>query len=584
MDWKFIASVRRNILKPKVYKSKVNFTEVCDFFDEKGYQKIGETKVFKDKQIKISLFFDVHSKEIPEWVNELLIFFNSVNKFATEIPNQYNAIVVIETKKNIFLLPKGHAFWAVENISDLEFGLNFAEKAMRSKDITMKSVSYVQRNKMRGITNYKYAQNEFPQASESYFYVSGKPEAEQFFGSNIDCGTAINFAENYNLTDTNSLEKFCDLFNQIDITLGLKGKKATIPRMHKVSKKNELYSELNNRLLNDLKSENQNSNLLFNINRIQLINNSVEILENEKYLGIYLSNKKRETEQLIDLDISKITSFIHEYDSFVTDIQQIRFALYDANGAPIKANVSIFQLIYCEIEIDGRIYVLDNGNWCYFNDRFYILLEEKMNQINDIVNFSEGFSIEYDSFESGELAGEGGYIEVLSKNPQMVKLHKRNLAVSGNTIEVADIYDKNKDELLAIKRGTSTSLAMYSFEQSLLSVQVLANKNEFNVKKELLKYNDRSKYKDKKKYPNIREGVVDKIIECKDTSVLWLINDSPKYIFENVIRGTFCLNDFKSLMLKLKIVDWYLFTKDNGFNPKLYFAIDKPRKNVDEVI
>lgn len=31
-------------------------------------------------------------------------------------------------------------------------------------------------------------------------------------------------------------------------------------------------------------------------------------------------------------------------------------------------------------------------------------------------------------------------------------------------------------------------------------------------------------------------------------------------------------------MLKLKIVDWYSFAKDNGYRPNLYFAIDKPQE------
>lgn len=52
-------------------------------------------------------------------------------------------------------------------------------------------------------------------------------------------------------------------------------------------------------------------------------------------------------------------------------------------------------------------------------------------------------------------------------------------------MEVADVYDRSTNELIAIKRGTNTSLASYSFEQSLLSIQVLSNKQEFSLKKEL---------------------------------------------------------------------------------------------------
>lgn len=565
-------------MKPKVYKAKLNFSEISDFLLEQGYRQIGKTKINKDHKVKITMFFDVHSKKNPEWVEELLLFFNSIDMIKTEIPNQYNAVIIIETQSSVFLLPKGQAFWAVEKISDLGFGLNFAEKAISSKDIIMKSVSYIQRNKMRGITNYKKDQNEFPQASESYFYVSGKPEAENFFGSNVDCGTAITFSENYNLNDEGKTGEFYQLFNEIDITLNLKDKKSIIPRLHIVSKKDSLHELLNTNLVNDLKLSSETSKLLININRIQMIGNSINILENEQQLGIYISGRKRDLEEKINLKDSEIIQYINKHAKLITSIEQLRFALYDDGGLPIKSEITFLQLMYCEIEVEKKIYVLDNGKWGYFNDRFYELLEEKLSEIDEIVNFEDSFSIEYDSHEKGELAGEGGYIEIISRNSDFVKLHKRNLSVSGSTIEVADIYDKNRNELFAIKRGTDASLAMYSFEQSLLSIQVLTNKKEFNVKKELLKYNNRTNYKDTKKYPNIREKVLDQIIECKDTSVLWLVDDKKKYIFNKVNSKSFKLNEFKSLMLKLKIVDWYSFTKDNGYNPKLYFAIDKPRK------
>ena len=121
----------------------------------------------------------------------------------------------------------------------------------------MKSVSYIQRNKMRGITNYKKERNEFPQASESYFYVSGKPDDEQIYGSNIDCGTAVTFPRNYDLSNNASIGEFYQLFNEIDITLRLKDNKSTIPRLQTIEKQDELHEGLNDMLLKDLKEGTQ---------------------------------------------------------------------------------------------------------------------------------------------------------------------------------------------------------------------------------------------------------------------------------------------------------------------------------------
>ena len=108
--------------------------------------------------------------------------------------------------------------------------------------------------------------------------------------------------------------------------------------------------------------------------------------------------------------------------------------------------------------------------------------------------------------------------------------------VSSLGVEIADIYSKSKDELFAIKRGTKTGLAIYSFEQTILSMQALANRKSFNVFNELVKYNDSSKY-DSEKYPHISEELVKKIVESKKISVLWLIEDSPKFAKEGVAKN-----------------------------------------------
>lgn len=526
----------KNKMKAKVYRATKSLSEVFDFLKEKNYEKIGKTRVFKEEQVNMSLFFDVHSKKLPSWINEILLFFKPSIELDVDKkqPDQHNAIVVVETKTSLFLLPKGQAFWAVDGISDPEFGLDFAEKTIKTSDVNIKSVSYIQRNKMREITNYKKNKNEFPQASESYFYVSGKPESENFFGTTIDCGQAITFSKNYNLSDIKEVQNFCKLFNEIDNAFELKKKKSSIPRLHKIPKKDSQYKKLNIKMAEDLKNSDKQSRILININRIQMMNDNINILENEQRLGIYCKGDKTKSEEIIVLSDSAIINYIKKHSDKINSIDQIMFALYDEEDKCIDKDISFLKLMYSEIEDDERIYVLDNGTWGYFNERFFELLEEKITEINKVVKFRDDFNIEYESQQKGELAGEGGYIEPLTQEEGLTKLHKRNLSILKSTIEIADIYDTNNDELYAIKRGTDASLAMYSFEQSLLSTQVLSNRKEFNVRKELLKYNNRDIYKCSKKYPTISDGTVGKIVDCKNVAVLWLVGDKPKYIFEGV--------------------------------------------------
>jgi len=562
-------------MQPKIYKAIGKLENILEEVAKKGYNQIGEERENKDLKVKMRLLLDLHEKQHPEWLTELLSCFQAVDIVEKRKSNQYNAIIIVETQNSIYLVPKGRAYLVIEKFSDLNFGLNFAEKTIKTQNITMKSVGYMQRNKMREITNYKQSRNEFPQASESYFMVSGKPELESIFGANLECGTAVSLAKDYSLINEKSMKNFLDLFNKIDIAMS-KDAISSIPKFIKLPKKGAYSEKLDDELIKNIKKENGKGEVFFNINKIQLLGSSLEILNNEMKLYIYTNRLSEKSMKRINLDEKEIEEYIRINSTEIQKINQIKFAIYNQEDECLSKNLTIKDLAYCEIEKDDKLYVLDNGYWCYLNEAFYMLLKEKLDEITNIVFYPEEYDIEYDSYEVGEFSGEGGYIESLTKKRDLTKLHKRNLNISGNTIEVADVYNNVKDELAAIKRGTDTSKAMYSFEQSVLSIQVLANHNEFKVEEELLKYNDRKKYKNVDKYPLIEKHEINKIINCKNVVVLWLIDDSVKYIFENIKKKEMNLNDFNSLLLKLKLNDWYSFAKDRGYNPKLYFTLDRP--------
>ncbi|MBC6308493.1 TIGR04141 family sporadically distributed protein [Listeria sp. FSL L7-1582] len=565
-------------MKLTVYKSKKTIEEVEVFLRDNGYEPIGEQKFWRENALRMELYMETHEKNAPGWVGEVMNFFDAPDFENEGAPEQYNAIIVVRTNKSIYLLPQGQGFRKVEKLADMSFGLDFAEKAILDKDISLKGVSYVQRNKMRGVINYKREQTEFPQASESYFSVSGKPRSETTFGSNITCGTGITFVKNYNLCDNDEEGRdFIDLFGEIDITMALTNKISSIPRLKKVRKNNELNSKLDNHVLDLLKSEKSEEDLsvAFNINKIQLINNKITMLENDKKMHIYILNRKNDTEEEVALDSGAIHDYIVRYKQEIEDISQLQFSVYDGDDK-LGEKMTFKQICYCEMQFEGKIYLLDNGRWGYFNNRFYDLIEEKIKEINEIIFYDSTYSCRYISDSSGEYSGEGGYIEELTKLPHMIKLHKRNINTHGTKIEIADVFNRKNKELLAIKRGTETSMALYSFEQSLLSMQVLSNAQEFKVRDELSKYNDRAKFSDSKKYPNLTDKMLDEILVCKTSCVLWLVNEKVKYVYEGVRDEKFDLLQFGSLLLKLKIIDWYSFTKDNGYSPKIYFALDLP--------
>ncbi|MFZ8763574.1 DUF6119 family protein [Enterococcus diestrammenae] len=563
-------------MKVKVYKANKTLEEITNHLEQKEYRQKGETKNFPSHSIKLLLYTDVHARPLPEWYEEMLEMFD-IQDFLDFEPKQVNAVIVIETTRSIFLVPKGQGFWTVEGVCELDFGLRFGEKTVYQRDISLKGVSFVQRNKVRGVTHYKEGQNEFPQASEAFFNIQGKPVDEHIFGASINCGTAVDFSKNFNTNfkiETSPRQfEFIQLFNEIDNALVLQSK-SNFPRIEYIKSTNSLSQTLDEILLTELKADSDQTAIFLNMHKIHSIANRVEVLSGEEVVKAYVVNHKSQTECVIDSVNNSLTDFIIEHQDFIDNINDVRIQIINEDGTQSSKISTIKEVAYCEIAHEGFTYILDRGRWGKFNQRFRDLLDEKLDEITQIVNFSNEYSIEYPVNDT--LSGEAAYIEKLCSNKNYDKLHTRNINVSGTKVEIADVYSRISKELLAIKRGTKTALALYSFDQSILSIQALANSNDFNVEDELLKYNKRDSYPDVQKYPNIRKNRVKEIIECKKTGILWLIDKDPAYVYHAVISETFSLKDFKSLLLKVKIIDWYSFVMDNGFKPHIYLVADSP--------
>lgn len=109
------------------------------------------------------------------------------------------------------------------------------------------------------------------------------------------------------------------------------------------------------------------------------------------------------------------------------------------------------------------------------------------------------------------------------------------------------MYSEEWDELFAIKRSTNTSQSIYSLAQTNLGIQAMKQPSSFSVKEELLKYNEEERFNGN--HHKMSEEDMDKVIRCKDFSVLWLIEDTdPEYVKEGVSNKDFKLSQFKSAM------------------------------------
>lgn len=557
-------------------KCKTNdFSEVSKILDENDYVQIGNTRIEPQNNLELFLFFESHEKKQVDWLSELLNFFNVSEEEYKEhnildgTLQQYNAVIILKTPNNLYAHSLSQGFRVLEKFIDEEFGLKFAEKTVKNEHITLKNVSYIQKNKMKGITNYKKDQGEFPKASESYAYVSGKPDFD-FYGNSIDCGTGVSFPKNFDINSTEGFYQLSELLRNVDEALTLKDNKSILPRKKRLAKKSQLSESLDKEVVERIVKNTNDIGMALDVSKIHLVNNSINIYSENNHLEVYVSNRLSETKEELEPCDSFIQEYIRKHNEIITSLSDIKIRVTNHEYHVIESR-SLKEWIYCELEYNDRLYTLDSGFWGYFNDKFSELLRNQLEEINRVIEYNDEFDIPYSSGE-GRLKGEGGYIEKLSENKNYVKLHQRNINYNGVKIELADVYKKDTKELIAIKRGMDTSNSMYSFEQSILSLQLLRNTVEFDVENELLKYNDRKVYTDKEKFPNIQKSTVGNILDSRISSVLWLQNTS-KYV-QMTEDKKFDFNQIGSILLKLKIVDWYSTILENNFTPKIYMGQD----------
>lgn len=317
------------------------------------------------------------------------------------------------------------------------------------------------------------------------------------------------------------------------------------------------------KVLEEILNNGESAEIAIDISKIQISDNSIDIFSVSNYLEAYVVNHITDTKQEIEASSMGIVEFVKKNKMLIDDLNGIKLRVMDPDYNVISRS-PLKDWMYCELEYNEQLYILDSGFWGTFNTQFSSLLEQQLSEINRVISYDESFNVVYFSKDE-DLEGE--YIDQLVKNDNnLTKLHKKFVRYDNVPIEIADIYKEDSNELIAIKRGMDTSMCMYSFEQSTLSIQALINNKEFDVKNKLMKFNDTGEVS------GVTEEIANEILDSRISSVLWL-QKQEKYT--NMVEDKqFDLNDIGSLLLKLKIVDWYSFVVENNFTPKIYMGLD----------
>ncbi|HDG8527522.1 TPA: TIGR04141 family sporadically distributed protein, partial [Staphylococcus aureus] len=568
-------------------ETNTNFLENLESLNDDNYELLNDKELVSDSnELKLisKVYIRKKDKKLLDWqllIKNVYLDTEEDDNLFSESGHYFDAILFLKEdttlQNNVYIIPFGQAYHDINNLIDYDFGIDFAERAIKNEDIVNKNVNFFQQNRLKEIVNYRRNSVDYVRPSESYISVQGHPQNPQIFGKTMTCGTSIS------LRVPNRKQQFIDkisvIIKEINAIINLPQKISEFPRIVTLKDLNKI-EVLDTLLLKKLSNSSTTENISIDISRFLELSNMILLLDDMLDVNIYINSFKNNTLETFDATdpevdyITEIGDYLLKYD--VNSINDVRIEVIDNLGH--SNNMLLKTILHAEVEMeDGKKYLLQNGKWGYFNREFFDLLNDHLNEIE----------IRYNTLTPTGLVfkeGEEGYIkEIVGRLPEeYLMLHKKfikpinkNFIVKGNGIELADLYNIKNKELFTIKRGINTSLSLYSLEQNIIAINALKYPESYNFE-ELIEA-----------IPDNSENIFNDIQRSTNFSIVWIlpissIDNMPikdMVHTSNVINKNFQLTNLGSVLLKNKLVEWSLYLKDQRINPIIYMETPTEDRN-----
>jgi uncharacterized protein (TIGR04141 family) len=154
--------------------------------------------------------------------------------------------------------------------------------------------------------------------------------------------------------------------------------------------------------------------------------------------------------------------------------KQLVFQISESSGQEV-ASWPVYRCIHCELDIDGKSYVLNNSKW-------YRVAPDFLNSINSVVSSIPNSKINMPAYKD---KNEGDYNRrVHDGNPDYYALMDNDpIRYDGNrsSIEFCDLYTKEK-HLIHVKRYGGSSVLSHLFSQGMVATRILLSDADFRQK------------------------------------------------------------------------------------------------------
>lgn len=444
-----------------------------------NFEELEKKTQYEQKEYNVFFYVYNRSNEIQiTWIRDMEnILGEELENDSKDFISSYGVMLIYNDELK-YAIEFGREITGILSYIDWEFGLDMASKILNSNSLRKQSMKYASTIKNRATLAFFNA-NFNPRAGESI---------EKLEGEIIEKKGHTYVRELFNLIKKNVIFQGN---MQVDYKRENKSLKDIIQIIYYVDKIREKYKEDNLDIPRvKFLSESKDKELITNLNEklSNFVINGYQGDDIKLDINNYLSNfqlrtGRKRTEPKDTLEAEDIKKFMLENN--ISDITKV---IVIENGKPYP----ILEYIDTRIEVEDKMYSLSKGRWVELNRSF---IENINLEIANLIKH-KSLIIEFDNkFDLNK-----------NKNKQFRKLHPEkfnekinygeyeyNIRIAEELgyvvydrtkfdgIEICDLFDKSKGELIHVKRGSIADFK-YCIDQSELGVRKwieLTDKKEF---------------------------------------------------------------------------------------------------------
>jgi uncharacterized protein (TIGR04141 family) len=196
-------------------------------------------------------------------------------------------------------------------------------------------------------------------------------------------------------------------------------------------------------------------------------------LPDEEQLAVYKIWKQRSNSELEEISLGSVYDFFNVYPDVPRDPSQVHVIGLDGNDEPVTHKRSLRDYLVCEIEWEGKTYVLSIGQWFRVNGDYVAKVRESVAEVDDLTEVLDLPPAKY-----GER--EASYNTRVAEEKGWLLMDKANIRIGGSydKVEVCDVMSGDF-HLLCVKKMNRSSTLSHLFAQGSVSATLLRESSEY---------------------------------------------------------------------------------------------------------